>query len=92
MATIIDLSGNIVKADGFDGTVTSADVTALTSLGGTLTGTTDGTLADIAVPTDTPATADALRDDIATNMVPAINLQLKELQAKVNAIIAALKA
>jgi hypothetical protein len=68
-------------------TAAGSQVDALT---GTLTGTVDGAMADVPVPTDTPASADALRDDIATNVIPAINTNLKELQTAVNAIIAAL--
>jgi len=85
--------------DGVTGHVTisrdvnavTGDQTAIPNLGGTLTGTTDGTIVDVAAPTDTPASADALRDDIATVMVPAINTQLKELQAKLNAVLAMLR-
>jgi hypothetical protein len=33
-----------------------------------------------------------LRDDIATNLVPAVNNSFADLQAKVNAILAALGA
>jgi hypothetical protein len=36
--------------------------------------------------------ADALRDDLAANLVPAVNNNLADLQAKVNAILAALRA
>ena len=35
--------------------------------------------------------ADALRDDIATNVIPAINNNLADVQAKVNGILAALR-
>lgn len=66
--------------------------TAIADLAGALTGATDGTLADVPVPADAPATVDALRDDIALNVVPAINEQLKELQAKLNAILAGQRA
>lgn len=52
----------------------------------------DGTIAAVAAPTDAPATADALRDDIAAVMVPAINAAVKELATKINAIIAAIEA
>lgn len=60
----------------------------LAALGGTLTGTLAGSLVAIAAPTDTPASADALRDDIAANMVPALNLAFKEIQTKLNTLIA----
>ncbi|HUG63024.1 MAG TPA: hypothetical protein VMP03_14330 [Methylomirabilota bacterium] len=35
----------------------------------------------VPAPTDTPADADALRDDIAANLVPAINDNLADLGA-----------
>ena len=60
----------------------------LAALGGSLTGSVTGSLVAIAAPTDSPATADALRDDLAANMVPAINLAFKETQTKLNALIA----
>jgi hypothetical protein len=65
-------------------------VAAITSLGGTV-GTANDTMTAIAAPTDSPADADALRDDIAAVMVPAINNNLADLQAKVNAILTALR-
>ena len=46
----------------------------------------------VPVPADTPADADALRDDIATNIIPAINNNLADVQAKVNGILAALRS
>ena len=45
----------------------------------------------VPVPADTPADADALRDDIATNVIPAINNNLADVQAKVNGILAVLR-
>ena len=38
-----------------------------------------------------PGHTDALRDDIATNVIPAINNNLADVQAKVNGILAALR-
>lgn len=66
----------------------TATTTAVASLTGTV-GTANDAMTAIAAPTDTPASADALRDDIATNMIPAINNNFADLQAKVNAILAA---
>lgn len=65
-------------------------VSAIADLAGTV-GTADDTLTAVPVPADTPATADALRDDIATNVIPAINNNLADLQAKLNGILAALR-
>lgn len=55
-------------------------------------GTTDSTLQAIPDPTDSPASADALRDDIVANVLPAIRNNLADLAAKLNAIRAALVA
>jgi hypothetical protein len=43
-------------------------------------------------PADTPATADALRDDLVTNSLPEIRNCITGLQAKVNGILAAMRA
>ena len=43
-------------------------------------------------PADTPATADALRDDLVTNAIPDIEAALNALGTKVNAILALLLA
>lgn len=55
-------------------------------------GTGSETLAVIAMPADTPASADALRDDLVANALPAIKNAIASLAAKQNAIIAAMKA
>lgn len=47
-------------------------------------GTANDTLQAIPDPADTPLTADALRDDIAANILPAIRNDLADLTAKVN--------
>ena len=45
-------------------------VSAIADLAGTV-GAANDTMTAVPVPADTPADADALRDDIATNIVPA---------------------
>jgi hypothetical protein len=54
-------------------------------------GVADGTLQAIPDPADTPASADALRDDITNNVLPAIRNDLADIAAKVNALVAAAK-
>lgn len=57
-------------------------------------GTANTTLQAIPDPTDTPATADALRDDIVANGLPAIRNNFADLAAMVNKLtvdVAALK-
>lgn len=43
-------------------------------------------------PTDTPATADALRDDLVAVLLPAVRNNVADLAAKINAILVALRA
>jgi hypothetical protein len=46
-------------------------------LAGTV-GTANDTMTALAVPTGSPAIADALRDDLAANLVPAVNNNFAE--------------
>lgn len=55
-------------------------------------GTANGTIQAMADLTDSPATADALRDDIVTNLLPAIRNNIADLAAKVNAITDAMRS
>lgn len=66
---------------------------AVADLGGTLTGTVDGTLADIAaIALDTTNTyTDAAVNTAVNTAITAANLQIKELQTKVNALLAVLR-
>lgn len=75
------LAGTVVGAQ--------ADIVALTDSTG---GAANNTVAALPVLTDAPATADALRDDIVTNMVPVLAANFADLTAKVNAIRTALRA
>lgn len=62
------------------------EVAALTSnVGGA---TPDGTVGAIPDPADTPASADALRDDLVANTIPAVRDALREVITKVNALAA----
>lgn len=74
---------------GFYGvaTVTRQTVVALTD---NTSGTANDTLQAITDPADSPATADALRDDLVANALPAIRNDLADLAAKVNALRTAL--
>lgn len=66
----------------------------IAALGGSLTGTVDGDLADIAaIALSTSNTyTDAAVNSAVNTAITSANLQLKELQTKVNALVAALKA
>lgn len=65
--------------------------TAIVSLTDNTAGTANDTLAAIPDPADSPATADALRDDLVANTLPPLRNDLADLAAKVNAILAALR-
>jgi hypothetical protein len=73
---------------GTANSVLTAAVTALT----VPAGTADSTIAAVPDPTDTPATADALRDDLVTNVIPVINADILDLGAKINALQTELNA
>lgn len=66
----------------------------VSALGGTLTGTVDGTLADVAaIALSTSNTyADSAVNTAVNTAITSVNLQLKELQTTLNAVIASLKA
>jgi len=66
----------------------AADVGALVD---NTTGVADNTLAAIPNPADAPATADALRDDIVANDLPAIRNNFADLAAQINAIRTSLR-
>jgi hypothetical protein len=68
---------------GFYTTAGSAQQTinALTDSTG---GTANDTLQALPDPTDTPASADALRDDLVANLIPALRNNFADLAAKVN--------
>jgi hypothetical protein len=55
-------------------------------------GTANDTLQALPDPADAPATADALRDDLVANLIPALRNDLADLAAKVNALRSALQA
>jgi len=54
-------------------------------------GTANDASAAIPLPTDTPASADALRDDIATNIIPAIRDNFADVGTKLNSVLAVLR-
>lgn len=82
--TIDILEGGKITDDG-------VQASAIESLTDSTGGTANDTLAAMPTLTDSPASADALRDDINTNMVPVINSNFADIGAKVNAILAALR-
>lgn len=79
---------------GFPVVVPDVDIgSAVADLGGTLTGTVDGDLADIAdIALSTSNTyTDAAVNAAVNTAVASANLQIKELQTKVNALLAELR-
>jgi hypothetical protein len=55
-------------------------------------GAADDTIQAIPNPAEAPASADALRDDLVANTLPAIRNNVADLTAKVNALLAILAA
>jgi hypothetical protein len=73
-------------------TVTVVQQAVIADLGGSLTGTNNSAIADLTTLTDSPATADALRDQLMSAWKVEIDSHFKEVQAKINGILAALRA
>lgn len=67
----------------------SATVAALTD---SSAGTANGTVEALPNPTDTPATADALRDDLVAVLIPALRNNFAELTTKINEFRTVLRA
>jgi hypothetical protein len=99
-----DASGTLAVAGLFmgmepDGTVrvyvsshrmaAAATIAALTD---NSAGTANNTIQALPDPTDTPATADALRDDLVAVLIPALRNNFADLAAKVNEIRTVLRA
>lgn len=67
----------------------AATVAALTD---NSAGTANNTIQAMPDPTDTPATADALRDDLVAVLLPALRNNVADLAAKINEIRTVLRA
>lgn len=80
-------SGKVIGNGATDGS--SAAIASLTD---NSAGTANNTIEAIPDPADTPATSDALRDDIVANVLPALRNDIADLAAKVNVILTALRA
>lgn len=80
----IDIAKRGVLGDSF------AQQDAEAPLAGTV-GTANDTLTALPTLTDSPASADALRDDLTTNWAPAINNNIADIQTKLNALIVKLE-
>ncbi|HNU81939.1 MAG TPA: hypothetical protein PKO05_00720 [Thermoanaerobaculia bacterium] len=83
---------DIGKRGVWVGLTTGSQSAAIADLSGTVGGVAGDALTAVTDPADTPADADALRDDLVTNTIPTIEANFTDLQAKVNAILAALRA
>lgn len=98
--TAASTDGDLIYVAHDPGDMSSKQAAVVAAVAGTLTGTVDGTIADIAATAGSCAggatpTATQVDTAIATavaTIVTGTNLQLKELQTTLNAVIAALKA
>lgn len=70
----------------------SEQATTVAALVDNSAGTANGTVEAMADPTDTPATADALRDDLVAVLLPAIRNNVAECVTKINEIRTVLRA
>lgn len=85
------VGGELRIASGGKITANGTQASAITALTDSTTGTANNTLQALPDPSDTPATADALRDDLVANLIPALRNNYADLAAKVNAILVALQ-
>lgn len=85
------IGGELKIAAGGKITNAGTQASAIADLTDSTTGTANNTLQALPDPTDTPASADALRDDLVANLIPALRNNYADLGAKVNAILAALR-
>ena len=76
---------------GLWGTAAVDQPAAVTSLTDNSAGAATDTLQACPDPGDTPITADALRDDIVANLLPAIRNNFADLAAKMNTVISRLR-
>lgn len=65
---------------------------AIASLVNNTGATADNTVAAVTDPADTPASADALRDDLVANVIPGIEANFSDITAKLNEVIEVLRA
>ena len=91
------LNGAVVFDAGYDPSGSGQQIVTpgdhVPALAGTLTGSVDGTLADVAaIALSTSNTySDSAVNTAVNTAITGVNLQLKELQATLNAVIAALE-
>lgn len=82
----------IVKPSAYTQTYATADKThanpTAAALTDNTTGTANTTLQALPDPTDTPATADALRDDLVANLIPALRNNYADLADQHNKVVA----
>lgn len=79
---------SFLNHQALDGQSSQTSVTLTGALTDSLDGPTeaDGTVNDITDPADTPASADALRDDLVANTIPSLVDAIEELLVKINAV------
>ena len=69
---------------GFYGTAPATQESAQANVTGTAGGATNGAMESIPDPADTPASADALRDDLVANTLPALRNNIDEIRILAN--------
>jgi hypothetical protein len=71
---------------GFFGVAAAAQAADISALTDNSAGSADNTIAAMPNPTDTPASADALRDDIVANLLPPIRNNFADVASQINDI------
>lgn len=87
----MDFNGLAIEADEFVGAMVVSSLASVAALGGTV-GTANDTMTAVAAATAASTDASAASLASVNTAITAINNNLADLQAKVNAILAALKA
>lgn len=88
--TVSEIDGLTAALAGKQATITpEPDIPDLTD---STTGTPGATLAALPDPTDAPADADALRDDLVANVLPVLRDHIASLNAEIDKLKAALRA
>jgi len=76
---------------GFYGGIPAAQAAASANLTDNSGGTANDTVQALTNPVDTPASADALRDDLVANLIPELRNNFADLAAKVNKALTVLR-
>lgn len=81
-------TGDLTDGTGGTPNDTLTALGGITALTDNSAGTANNTVQALPDPADTPASADALRDDLVANLIPALRNNTADCAAKINTLIA----